>query len=58
MFVADSARGTLLLVPEETSGHYTLCAAKRASRITWRDDDGSAVSTKFKVHVFLGPLST
>lgn len=47
MFVADSARATLLLVPEETSGHYTLRAAKRASRIGWRNDDGSAVSTKF-----------
>lgn len=47
MFVADSARATLLLVPEETSGHYTLRAAKRSSRIGWQNDDGSAVSTKF-----------
>lgn len=47
MFVADSARATLLLVPEETSGHYTLRAAKRASRIGWGNDDGSAVSMKF-----------
>lgn len=39
MFVADSARATLLLVPEETVGRYTLKAAKRGSRIGWRDEE-------------------
>lgn len=46
MFVADSARATLLLVPEETVGRYTLKAAKRGSRIGWRDEEGAKIFEK------------
>ena len=46
MVVADSARATLLLVPEETVGQYTLRAAKRGSRIGWRDEEGTKIFEK------------
>lgn len=46
MFVADSARATLLLVPEEEIGRYTLKAAKRGSRIGWRDEEGTKIFEK------------
>lgn len=46
MFVADSARATLLLVPSEQVGSYTLRAAKRGGRIGWRDDAGEKVYEK------------
>lgn len=46
MFVADSARAILLLLPEETVGRYTLKAAKRGSRIGWRDEEGTKIFEK------------
>lgn len=46
MFVADSARATLLLLPEEQIGLYTLKAAKRGSRIGWRDEEGTKIFEK------------
>lgn len=46
MFVADSARATLLLVPGEEKGEYTLRAVKRGTRIGWRDDEGVKVYQK------------
>jgi hypothetical protein len=46
MFVADSARATLLLLPEEQIGQYTLKAAKRGSRIGWRDEEGTKIFEK------------
>ena len=52
MFVADSARATLLLVPEEAIGQYTLRAAKRGSRIGWRDNEGTKI---FEKHIGWSP---
>ena len=47
MFVADSARGTLLLVPKEDRGQYLLKAAKRGARIGWRSPgDGERIYEK------------
>jgi hypothetical protein len=47
MFVADNARGTLLLLPEgDEPGQYVLRGAKRKSRLGWRDKEGVKIYQK------------
>jgi len=47
MFVADNARGTLLLLPDgEEPGQYVLRGAKRKTRLGWRDEEGTKIFEK------------